>query len=112
MPNYVYLFRGGDYEDFSPEQLQQVVQEYIGWVKKLREQGIFKAGDELQPSGRVVRREAGKITDGPFAETKEAVGGYFLIEAQSYDEAVEIARSSPNLKNNGWVEIRQVSDYQ
>ncbi len=112
MPDFVFLFRGGDYEEFSPEQLQKEVQDYIAWVKELREQGKFKAGDELQKNGRVVRNQAGKITDGPFAESKEAVGGYFLIEAADYDEAVEIAKGSPNLQHNGWVEVRQVSDYQ
>lgn len=112
MPDFMFLFGGGDYEGFSPEQLQQEVQEYIAWVKALRSKGIFKAGDELQNTGRIVKNEGGTVTDGPFAESKEAVGGYLLIEADSYDHAVEIAKASPNLKHNGWVEVRQISDYQ
>jgi hypothetical protein len=112
MSEFMFLFRGGNYEGFSPEQLQQVVQDYIAWVKELRNKGSYKAGDELQKNGRIVKREAGNNTDGPFVESKEAVGGYFLIEAANYDEAVEIARSSPNLQHDGWVEVRQISDYQ
>ncbi len=112
MPEFMFLFRGGEADRKSPEEMQALVQEYIAWVRLLREKGKFKAGDELQGNGRVVSRNGSRVTDGPFVETKDAVGGYFLIEAADYDEAVAIAAQSPNLNNGGWVEVRQISDYQ
>ncbi len=111
MPDFMLLFRGGEAKEKSPEEIQQLVQKYISWVKDLRAAGKFKAGDELRPTGRVVSSNQGKLTDGPFIETKDAIGGYFLIEAADYSEATAIAKSSPNLANGGWVEIRQISDY-
>lgn len=112
MPEFMLLFRGGEADQKSPEEMQALVQEYIAWVRDLRAQGKFKAGDELQANGRLVTRKGNQITDGPFVETKDAVGGYFLIEAADYGEAVDVAKASPNLKNGGWVEVRQISDYQ
>jgi hypothetical protein len=112
MPDFVFLFRGGEADRRSPEEMQRIVERYIAWVRELRAQGKFKAGDELRAEGRIVTRQGGQITDGPFIETKEAVGGYFLIEAADYAEAVAIARRSPNLDNGGAVEVRQISDYQ
>lgn len=111
MPDFMLLLQGGDYEDLSPEQMQRVVQQYIDWAAKLRKRGILKGGDELKSSGRVLIGGEGGITDGPFTESKEAVGGYFLIEAADYDAAVEITRECPALQHNGRVEIRQISDY-
>ena len=111
MPDFMLLFRGGEAESKSPEEMQKIVEKYIAWVRELRTQGKYKAGDELQPNGRIVSSVRGTIVDGPFVETKEAVGGYFLIEAADYNEAVVIAKASPNIANGGSVEIRQVSDY-
>lgn len=111
MPDFMLLFRGGEADSKSPEEMQQIVERYIAWVRELRSQGKFKAGDELQPNGRIISSVKGSISDGPFVETKEAVGGYFLIEAADYNEAVAIAKASPNIANGGTVEVRQISDY-
>ena len=111
MPEFMLLIRGGDYEEMSPEESQKVVEKFIAWAGKLREAGHFKAGDELQANGRIVAARNGSVTDGPFIETKDAVGGYFLIEAADYDEAVALTRECPNLEYNGSIEIRQISDY-
>ena len=111
MPEFMLLLTQGDYNDYSPEQMQQIVQDYIAWAGKLRERGQMKGGDELQPSGRILSSQNGKIVDGPYAETKESIGGYFLIEAKDYDEAVNISKECPGLKHGGTVEVRQISDY-
>lgn len=111
MPEFMLLIKGGDYDGMSPEQSQKVVEKFIAWAGKLRQQGRYKAGDELQPNGRIVSASNGAITDGPFTETKDAVGGYFLIEAKDYDEAVAICREAPHFEYNGTIEIRQISDY-
>jgi hypothetical protein len=112
MPEFMLLIKQGDYTDYSPEQMQQIVQKYIAWAGKLRERGLMKGGDELQSTGRVVSLENGKIVDGPYAETKESVGGYFLIEVKDYEEAVAITRECPGLQHGASIEIRQISDYQ
>lgn len=112
MPEFMLLFRGGEAERKSPQEMQALVQRYIVWVRQLRAEGKFKAGDELRPDGRVISKSSTRLTDAPFAESKDAVGGYFLIEAVDYEEAVQIAKSNPNLDNGGWVEVRQISDYQ
>ena len=111
MPDFMLLFRGGEADRKSPEEMQQIVQRYIAWVRDLRQKGSYKAGDELQPNGRIVSSDKGRLLDGPFVETKDAIGGYFLIEAANYEEAVAVAKASPNLENGGWVEVRQISDY-
>ena len=112
MPEFMLLIKQGDFPDYSPEQMQQIVQKYIAWSGKLRERGQMKGGDELQSNGRIVATQNGKIVDGPFTETKESVGGYFLIEAKDYDHAVEITKECPALSHGGSVEVRQISDYQ
>jgi hypothetical protein len=112
MAEFMLLIRNGNWDQYSPEEAQQAVQKYIAWARKLREEGRLKGGDELQANGRILRKQAGQIVDGPFAETKESVGGYFLIEADNYDHAVAIARECPTFDHGGWVEIRAISLYQ
>ena len=84
-------------------------EEPFPWVDDLRARGIWLTGDQLSPPRRArsVRVRAGKkmVTDGPFAETKEAVGGFDLIECGSFEEAVEIAASHP-LAGIGTIEVR------
>jgi hypothetical protein len=84
------------------------------WVDDLRERGIWQIGDQLTPPrrARTVRVRDGKrlVTDGPFAETKEAVGGFDLIECDSFDEAVEIAASHP-IAELGAIEVRPLWGY-
>src|SRR5262245_62124842 len=85
----------------SPEDMQKVVQKYIAWGKSLRERGIHKGSDKLTDEpGRVMRRKDGqvRVTDGPFSESKELLGGYYVVEAESYDQAVEYARDCPHLE--------------
>ncbi len=112
MAEFMLLIGNGNWDQYSPEEAQQAVQKYIAWARKLREEGRLKGGDELQANGRILKKQAGQIVDGPFAETKESVGGYFLIEADNYDHAVAITRECPTFDHGGWVEIRAISLYQ
>jgi hypothetical protein len=84
-------------------------EEGFPWVDDLRARGIWKIGDQLAPPRRArsVRVRDGKrmVTDGPFAETKEAVGGFDLLECGSLEEAVEIAATHP-LAEVGTIEVR------
>ena len=88
------------------------MQKYIAWSQKLRAEGRNLGADELGVDGCVVRTRNGAIVvDGPFVETKEAIGGYFLIEAANLAEAAEIAKESPAVQRGGSVDIRPIIDH-
>jgi hypothetical protein len=97
----------------SPEEGAKMHQDYFAFTKSIRESGHFKAGDALKPSTTAtsVRVREGKrlVTDGPFAETREQLGGYYLIEAKDLDEASAIAARIPGAKH-GTIEVRPVME--
>jgi hypothetical protein len=112
MPKFMLFIRGGHPDsEFSPEELQAVIQKYISWAQRLRESGKLAASEKLADGGRIVSTRNGKVVDGPFTETKEAVGGYFTVEAKDYEEACRIARECPVLERDGQVEVRML-DFQ
>lgn len=108
---YLLLFRGTDWhKGLSPEQVQQVMNEWRQWFERLTAEGTLKSGQPLERSGRVVSGRQGRVvSDGPFAESKEAIGGYFLLQAASLDEATAIAKQCPGLAYGGMVEVRQIA---
>lgn len=108
MADYILLIRNGDFEDFSPDEFQAVVKEFSDWAGRLAEAGKLKEASKLADSGTVIKSTAGAVTDGPFTETKDAVGGFFLIDADSMEAAVEIAKSCPGLKYGDWLEVRPI----
>lgn len=107
---FMLLLRGGiSNRDLSPEQLQQQIEKYMGWIDRLRKDGSFLAGEPLEETGKILSGKNGQIiTDGPFTESKEEVGGYFILRAGDFDTAVEIARGCPILGNGGTVEVRPI----
>jgi hypothetical protein len=114
MAQFMLLLRGGEASsnEATPEQMQQMVQPYIDWSAKLRREGRLLAADELADGGRVVRARDGRATvDGPFTETKENIGGYYTIEADSEAAALEIAKECPILRKGGCVEVRAIVDH-
>lgn len=108
---YMLIFRGTDWhKGLSPEQMQQVADQWMAWFKRLTEQGKAIAGNPLEPSGRVVSGKNGRVVaDGPFVESKEAIGGYFLLNVGTLDEAVAIAQACPGLLYGVRVEVRAVA---
>jgi hypothetical protein len=108
---YMLLFRGARWDkDLSPEEIQQVMTKWMAWFEGLREQGKLTAGQPLMNDGKLVSGRNGQtVADGPFAESKEAIGGYFLLQIDSFDEAVEIARQCPALQYGLTVEVRPVA---
>ena len=114
MARFLLLIRGGGDEipASSPEDYQKVIEKYIAWSRRLREEGRNLGGDELGEGGAVVRSRNGQVViDGPFAETKEAIGGYFMIEAADLNEAIEIAKGCPAVERGGCVDVRPVIDH-
>jgi hypothetical protein len=113
MPDFMLLLHraAGAPPAFPPEQVAAITKDYIGWSDRLRAEGRLKGGEKLTyDGGRVMRSSGGQImtTDGPFAESKELLAGYFLITAGDYDEACDLAASCPHFKYGGSIEVRQV----
>jgi hypothetical protein len=95
-------------------QQQKVFQEYMDFTQGIVKSGHFRAGDALQATSTAttVRAPDGKLTttDGPFAETKEQLGGYYLVEAKNLDEAISIAAKIPAARYGGSVEVRPIME--
>ena len=110
-PEYMLLFRGTDWHaGLSPEEIQQVVNQMKAWFDRLTAEGKAKAGKPLFHEGKIVSLKNGRsVVDGPFAESKEAIGGFFLLQVDSLDEAAEIAKEFPALEYGATVEVRPVA---
>lgn len=108
---YMLIFRGTDwYKGLSPEQMQQVFDQWMAWFNRLKDEGTAIAGNPLEPQGKIVSGPNGHvISDGPFAESKETIGGYFLLKVATIDEAVAIAQECPGLPHGIRVEVRPVA---
>jgi hypothetical protein len=105
----------GGGEDMSPEERKAIMDRWMAYGQEVTESGSFLAGDGLQPSSTAttVRIEEGReptLTDGPFAETKEQLGGFYLLECKDLDEALAWAKKIPF--QSGSVEVRPVMDYE
>ena len=102
-----------DWANQSEEESQAQFQEYMTFTKDIVDRGIYKGGEALQPiaTATTVRVRDGETltTDGPFAETKEQLGGFYLIEAKDLDEAIEIAGRIPDVRR-GSIEVRPVME--
>ena len=108
MTEFVYLYRGGE-GGRSPEVAQQMMQKWMTWLKDLAAKGHIKdQGQPLETAGKLVKGKHKTVTDGPFAETKDVVGGYTLIEARDLDQAVELSKGCPIFEVGGSVEVRPV----
>jgi hypothetical protein len=107
---YMLLFRGPHWDrGLSAEELQGTMDRVMAWFGGLSERGKVKAGQPLGSQGRTISGANGRfVLDGPFAESKEAVGGYLVLQAADLDEAVELARSSPVLRYGVTVEVRPI----
>ena len=113
MPQYMLLLydnpaQVAQFRAFSPEEMQKAIEKYMAWAKKPFTKGSQRLAEN--DPGRVIRSQNGqqRVTDGPYGETKEVLGGYYVIEAANYDEAVQLTRDHPHLEHGGTIEIRQV----
>jgi hypothetical protein len=107
---YMLLFRGIELrKSLSPEQMQKVSEDWMAWFKRLTEQGKAVAGNPLEREGKIVSGKERVVSDGPFAESKEAIGGYFLLDVATMNEALAIAKECPGLPYGIRVEVRPVA---
>jgi len=106
------IFRGTDWcKGLSPEEMQRVADDWMAWFKGLTDQGKALAGNPLEPGGRVVSGRNGRVvSDGPFAEAKETIGGYFLLNVNTIEEATTIAQQCPGLPYGLRVEVRAIAE--
>jgi hypothetical protein len=111
MKEYLLLFRGGDTErkQLSPEQIEAHMKRWQEWIGGIARKEQFVGGQPLLNDGKVLKGSSKKLTDGPFMEGKEIVGGYVLIKANSMEDAIKISEGCPNLEaESGTVEIREI----
>jgi hypothetical protein len=108
---YMLLIYESEGRKLSPAEQGQLMQEYMAFTQDIVKAGKFKAGDPLEPTATAttVRVRNGKVatTDGPFAETKEQLGGYYIVEAKDLDEAVSLAARIPGART-GSIEVRPI----
>ncbi len=108
MSEFLFVYRGGGGPPPSPEQMQQVMQKWMAWMKQLGEKGHLRdRGNALEAAGKVVSASGKTVTDGPYAE-KDVVGGYTLIEARDLAQAAELSKGCPILERGGSVEVRPI----
>lgn len=117
MPSFMMLLHGPANRPrhiaSNPEEFTRMTREYMDWADRLRAQGQLKGGNKLtDDAGRILRSNSGRLatTDGPYAESKEIVGGFFVISAGDYAEACRIAESCPHLKYGSYIEVRQLQE--
>lgn len=115
MPKYLILLHADNSQwlKFSPQEMEKAMLRYRAWGEKARQEKFNLGGSKLSDEpGRVMRGgKAAKprVTDGPYSETKELLGGYYLIEAANYDQAVERCKDHPHLEH-GTIEIRELDE--
>ena len=110
MEKFMLLFRGSDaYQPGeSPETLQSLKQKMLQWVVELSFQGVHVASEPLEPTGRQVGGTKNAMTDGPFGQGREVIGGCTIVKARDLDAAVEIAKACPILTSNASIEVRPI----
>jgi hypothetical protein len=118
MTEYMLLLRGGaglgqNGDEVSPAEMQAYIAPYRAWLDDLTRAGkLVHANQLLSDGAKLLRADGGRVlvVDGPYTESKDIVGGYYLVRAESDEEALFIARQCPHLANGGAVELRRVGD--
>lgn len=111
MAKYMLLLQGGGeaWSTYTPEQAQGMMQKYYDWTQEIQDKG-FLSGDPLQQGGRVLSPgQDGSVVDGPYTETKEAIAGYYIINADDMDGAADLSKGCPALLHGGSVVIREIN---
>ncbi len=107
MEKFMLIFQGGMSPDSSPEEMQANMNKWMAWVDKLAKSGKYAGGEALLPGGKLVKGKVSSVTDGPYTEGKEVVGGYFTVNADTYDEAIGLCADYPDFGSGGSIQVRQ-----
>jgi len=108
MRKYLYILHESAtaMQGLSPAEIQGIIQKYKAWSQSMAQRGLLAGGHKLEDgTGRVLK--GSEVTDGPYVEAKEVIGGLFVVNADSYEQAVEYARTCPHA-DFGTIEIRAV----
>lgn len=109
MEKFMLIFQGPLPPKMSPEQMQENMGKWMAWIDKLAKTDQYVSGEPLLPGGKLVTGKNGKsVTDGPYTEGKEIVGGFFIIKAKDMNEAVAISKECPDFEQGTSVQVRQV----
>ncbi|MEM9648165.1 MAG: YciI family protein [Bacteroidota bacterium] len=113
MSNFLWLFRGGyhDYNQLSDKEREALNKDWLKWLEDLKGKGKLIDGLPLSQEGRVVYKRGELVTNGPFAEGAEVVGGYTIISAQHMEEALALSKGNPHFGfEEGTLEVREIID--
>jgi len=108
MEKFMFIFQGGMPPTSSPEQMQENMGKWMAWIDKLSKDGRYVAGEPLLPGGKLIKGKNKAVTDGPYTEGKELVGGFFIVNAADINEAVKLCDDYPEYENGGSIQVRQV----
>ena len=100
------------FQEMSPEAIQAEIEKWHTWIQGIAAQGRLTGTDALLPTGKTLRGSARMMTDGPYTEGKEIVGGYMILSADSLEEAVELAKGCPIFETEGTVEVRPIQVFE
>jgi hypothetical protein len=112
MAKFLFVYRNatGTMRKMSPEEMQQNMEKWGDWISEGMQKGwMLDPGDGLTEEGRVVKAKV--VTDGPFVESKEVVGGFSIVQAETVAAAAELAKGCPGLQSGGTVEVRRLAGY-
>jgi hypothetical protein len=109
MEKFMLIFQGGMDPNTSPEAMQANMSKWMAWIDKLNKDGRYVAGEPLLPGGKKITGSHKNVTDGPYTEGKEIVGGFFVVNAKDINEAVELCKDYPDYENGGTIQVRQVA---
>ncbi len=114
MKEFMMIFIGADYEELglSPDQLQERMGKWFAWGGKMKNQGILRGGEALHANAKRVSGPDRIVSDGPFVEMKELIGGYYTVVAENADAVVKIAEDFPDYDLGGTVEIREIIKFE
>lgn len=98
-------------KNYSPNEMQKIIEAHIVWSEKLTEKGMLLGGEGLEPDGKFIIGKDSLVKDGPYMEAKEIVGGFYMLQANSIEEIIDIAKECPCHLWGGKTEIRPVVDY-
>lgn len=110
MEKFMLIFHGGINSDASPQDMQGNMGKWMAWVEKLHKEGKYVSGEALLPGGKLVTGKT-SVTDGPYTEGKELVGGFFVINAANIEEAVDECQFYPDFEHGGQVQVRPVMKF-
>jgi hypothetical protein len=115
MPKFILVARDNPaaFAEVSPEEMQQIIQKYVAWGQRLHDAGKLIVSHKLKDNeGRVLRSNGADrdVTDGPYSETKEIIGGFWLIEAADYQEVLDLCENHPHLRLEASLEVRAIED--